>query len=691
MFTEFKIAVQQKIDELLESSVALFEVDVDKDELWNLYLDSFPAGTNEIYRERRKYDCSCCRQFIRNYGSIIGVVDGQVVSIWDIITIEPFQTVANSLKTFVLSKPISNVFYSKFKSLGTDYNFELIGEVNTKWEHFYYNLPIAFVLKSNDSIETAQSKVKQTKDVVQRSFEELTPSSIDIVLELIAEKSLYRGEEFTTVLTNFRALQRQYITHPNKAAYCWQVAVTDGRVAAIRNTAIGTLLVDISNGVDLDTAVDSFGKKMDPTNYKRVKAIFTPSMKKAAEDKVTELGLMDSLERRYARLTDISVRNVIWASGNSKKVMKNAFDLLGESNGKSKSGNFDYIEEIGIEQFVQDIIPTAESIEVFVENSYKNNFLSLIAPVNANSPSLFKWNNGFSWSYNGDFTDSIKESVKTRGGKVDGALRCSLSWAEGDRTDNSDLDLHCKTPHDHIYYANKNGSCRGQLDVDIQTPNSKGNKDIVENITWSDTRMMAKGKYHFYIRNFALRGSQKGFIAQIEFNGQIHDFVYDKPLRNGEEVMVATIIYDGVGFTINPHLPSTQASKSLWNINTMSFVPVTAFMYSPNYWDNQGVGNKHYFFMLENCINRDDARGFFNEFLRTDLLEHKRVFEALGSRMKVEHSDDQLSGLGFSSTMSNSIVLKINSKPLKVNFTNDKLILKSSKAKVQVSNSKGIA
>ena len=32
----------------------LYEVDVDKDELWNLYLDSFPAGTNEIYRVNRE-------------------------------------------------------------------------------------------------------------------------------------------------------------------------------------------------------------------------------------------------------------------------------------------------------------------------------------------------------------------------------------------------------------------------------------------------------------------------------------------------------------------------------------------------------------------------------------------------------------------------------------------------------------
>lgn len=55
--------------------------------------------------------------------------------------------------------------------------------------------------------------------------------------------------------------------------------------------------------------------------------------------------------------------------------------------------------------------------------------------------------------------------------------------------------------------------------------------------------------------------------------------------------------------------------------------------------------------------------------LRADLeKEHKRVFEALGSRAKAEYSDDQLSGLGFSSTSHNDVVVKVDNKSFKIVF-----------------------
>ena len=58
-------------------------------------------------------------------------------------------------------------------------------------------------------------------------------------------------------------------------------------------------------------------------------------------------------------------------------------------------------------------------------------------------------------------------------------------------------------------------------------------------------------------------------------------------------------------------------------------------------------------------MNPEAPNGFYNEFLKPELVEHKRVFEALGSRMKVEDTPDQLSGVGFSLTQRNDIVVRV--------------------------------
>ena len=72
-------------------------------------------------------------------------------------------------------------------------------------------------------------------------------------------------------------------------------------------------------------------------------------------------------------------------------------------------------------------------------------------------------------------------------------------------------------------------------------------------------------------------------------------------------------------------------------------------MLSPNYWGGS-EGNKHHIFVLRGCKNPDPVRGFFNEYLRKDLHEHRKVFEVLGSKTRCEPAEEQLSGIGFSST-----------------------------------------
>jgi hypothetical protein len=294
--------------------------------------------------------------------------------------------------------------------------------------------------------------------------------------------------------------------------------------------------------------------------------------------------------------------------------------------------------------------------------------MSLVAPINKDSKHIFKWNNNFSWSYNGEVTDSIKERVKKAGGSVTGDLRCSLSWFNGD-----DLDLHIKEPEggQHIYFSHKTSTkTGGKLDVDMNASNAQ-TRSPVENITYAKKSRMIEGRYLVYVNQFNKRETEDvGFDFEIEFDGIIHSFHYEKPVRDNVTVAEFDYTHDG-GIVFVKSLKSTKASKEMWNLPTQKFHKVSMIMSSPNHWDNQCLGNKHWFFILDKCINPEKTRGFYNEFLSNDLTEHRKVFEVLGSKMKTEKSDKQLSGIGFSSTQKNSILCRVSgsfSRTIKITF-----------------------
>lgn len=680
-FLELREMIVTHFNEMVSDAENLFEVEVDKDEMYELYLNSFPEGMNEVYRERREYDCSCCKQFIRNIGNMVVIKDDKVETIWDINTGDAdFQMVMDALSEYIHARPVTDVYVTKESQVGTKSNKEMLpsGEVKT-WNHFYVRIPDRFVDKSRRSEGDIKGTFRDTRNVFKRSLDEIERESVDTVLELINQNSLYKGSEWKAVLENFLKYKNEYMSIPDyeKENYAWEKSAKAGAVVGkIRNHSIGTLLVDISEGMDLDTAVKKYEKIVAPANYKRPKAIFTKKMLEAAQKTVEELGYMDSLPRRFARLDDISVNNILFANRDAaKRISGNVFEDMA-TDVVVNPKRFSKVEEIGIDQFVSDVLPTARELEVFFENRHAQNMVSLIAPQNPDAPTMFKWNNGFGWAYTGNMTDSnIKENVKSAGGQVDGVLRFSIQWNDVE-PDGNDLDAHCIEPDGHeIFFRTskkpRRSSMSGQLDVDIIHP--KKDHPAVENIVWNDKSKMQPGVYKFFVHNYTYRGGRNGFRAEIEFDGQIHYFDYSKELRDGERVYVAEVTLDERGvFTIKDLLPSNVSSREVWGVKTNQFIPVSVMCYSPNYWDEQsGIGHKHFFFMLKDCVNPERPNGFYNEFLRQELVEHKRVFEALGSRMAVQDVDDQLSGIGFSSTKRAELVVKVKGateRTLKIKF-----------------------
>ncbi|MFR4681220.1 MAG: hypothetical protein ACLT9M_02515 [Anaerobutyricum hallii] len=689
MFKDFVKAIQKNLQQMSKDSSRLFTVNVDTEELYNLYLDSFPAGTNEIYRERREYDCSCCRHFIRDVGNVVSIKNGELHTIWGInpVSDDKYNVVAAALDAYVKQKAVLGVFLKKEKRIGTPENREMLptGKIN-KYEHFFVDLPEICIFKEyyGHTLEGDLSQFRDIRNVFKRSLDEISKEAIDTVLELIAQNSLYKGAEWKKQLTEFKNYQKEYgkLTDEQKELWIWEKSIAAGAVIGkIRNHSIGTLLVNISEGMDLDLAVRKYEQIVAPVNYKRPKAIFTKKMLENAKKTITELGYMDSLQRRFATLDDITVNNILFSNKDAAKRITGAMDLFDEmeQDVAIDPKRFSKVEEISAEDFIKNVLPVAKELEVYLENKHIQNMVSLIAPEVADAKTMFKWNNGMSWAYTGNITDSdIKENVKAAGGSVAGVVRFSIQWNDKDGKDNSDLDAHCIEPKggEHIYFGcRKSLRTRGELDIDITQPVDQcraSNGVAVENITYPSKEYMIPGTYKFFVNQFAYRGSQ-GFKAEIEVNGEIHSYEYNAPVRGN--VDVAEVILDQSGnFKVVDKLPGNCAtiSKDVWGIKTLQFTPVSVVCYSPNYWDEQnGIGHQHLFFMLKDCINPEEPNGYYNEFLKPELEQHRRVFEALGAKAHVKDVDDQLSGVGFSLTKRNDLIIKVKGateRVLKIKF-----------------------
>lgn len=646
-FHFFAHLVHRRFNEL--SKHELFVVGDDKRAFEQHYLASFPPGSNPIYKTNTEHDCSCCKNFIRNLGSVVAIIDGKIETVWDVNGAPyPYDVVAKGMDDFVKDAPITDVFRTNEPTYGAEQTKQLLEDKSVKrWNHFHGKVAARHLTQL---VGTQQGAYRAAAQVFMRGLVELKAETFDTVLDLIDGKALYRGEEHLPAIKAFQKLQQQHkkLSIKDGELFIWANAMAPA--SRFRNTVIGTLITDLSLGVDLEDAVRSFEAKVAPTNYKRPKTLITPRMAQEALTTLKELGLEHAVERRFAKISDVGINNVLWADNSVKNLMKSVAEAALMGAAKTKAPKKLVAQDIGVEDFVASVLPTASSIEILFEGTKTNNLMSLTAPMHADSGKLFKWGNDFGWSYSGNITDSIKEKVKRAGGNVTSAkLRVSLAWFNYD-----DLDIHVYEPNgNRIYFGNKGN----KLDVDMNAGGSRS-REPVENVSWTT---VPDGKYEVVVNQYNCRETTDvGFVVEIENEGKLTHLAY--PQRVSGNVEVATIHMLGgkiAKLDIRPGITATGVSCDVWGISTETFVKVNTLMLSPNHWDGQAIGNKHWFFVVDGCKSNEPARGIFNEFLDSGLEKHRKVFEVLGDKTKCQPTDDQLSGLGFSSTRNDTVVLRV--------------------------------
>ncbi len=677
-FTKFQEAVYAQFQKLTNDKTnVVLRTDAPVGEIFDIYLEAWPEEHNQIFREKREHDCNCCKSFIRAVGNLVAYVDGELVSVWDIQSGDPvIDKVAATLKAWVLSYPATTPFYYWERRVGTKANVDT-HDLSITWNHFYADIP-SHLRKREDSIASLVGKERNNYNVLKRSITEITPEAVATVLELIENNSLYRGTEHKRAVLALEQYQTGYSTATSQDEFLWNASREAGPASGIRNTVIGTLLTDISEGKDLEGAVKAYEVKVAPANYKRTSSLITQAMINRAQDKVVELGYANSIQRRHATIDDLTINNVKFAD-RSTEITGGIFGNLTPTAPVTSKGN---AKEVTIDEFMKDVLPATSSLELLLENAHESKLMTLVAPLNGDAPSMLSWDNNFSWTYNGDVTDSMREAVVAAGGRVDGVLRFTHSWNHNG--DNQSLmDLHVFLPthggkkysqHKDDEYGNnervgwnrrKHPGTRGVQDVDFTSP--PGDQVPLENITFPELGLLPNGDYQMMIHNWQSRQNPKsGFKAEIEFGGEIHQYEFTGPVKHKEWIPVATVNLKKGQFTIEHHLQSSSQSKEVWGITTQQFHKVKLAMLSPNHWDDNANGNKHYFFTLDKCANPNSVRGFYNEFLDPALRDHRKVFEHLGSQMKAPFTEEQLSGVGFSSTIPAEFTVRADGRMYKV-------------------------
>ena len=653
-FKLFAQTVTDKLYTLSSDASAVMISDVPKDKVWETYLESIPAEHNPVFRERRAFDANYDKNFINKFGRLVFIVGGERHTLWEVETGTFFDQVAQDLQTLIEKETNSlSFFLTNEKTGGHKPNLDE-KDPSILWEHFYAKTPSKLY---DETPSYTLSGANTSLDVFNRSMNDYQLSALENVLELIDEGILYRGSEKRQTIEKWIKAKKEFDKAKDKQAYSAHYVTVHKNRSRFKSDVIEVLVSDLQSGVDLEKAVDRYGNLMDPANYRRTTSLVTPKMVEKAKETISNLGYMDSIYRRGAVDSDVPVTEKLYSA--REGIAVDVFDDL-SADARKRAGkiNPDALQNIKLTDLINEL-GTARSLEILPNESLNTSQVVLTAPLYDDSPSMFSWGNSIGWAYVGsDTTDAIRERVKSAGGNVEGDIRVSLAWHNGD-----DLDLHAVINDNRarkIYYGNKRSS-GGTLDVDMN--NGRINKvDPVENIYWTDKREFPR-HVEFYVDQYRKRSnSNVGFDLQVVIGGSTTVYRYDKPVTRNEQPFV---ILENINNVISITGMSDSLTKVSESTNASDFVHVDSVFLSPNFWGNSASGNKHYIFQTKDFEIDQPVRGFFNEYLEPSLKEHRKVFEIMGQKTKISDSmESAVRGYGFSVDSGKEFVVRVNGNKL---------------------------
>ncbi len=384
-YDEFEVAVAAT----LSAPGPLFETDADPDALWAAYIGSIPTEW------RDHYECHACRNFVKNLGGLVRVEDdGSLVSaVWPERVPEFFVDAATRLRRLASKAKITGVFLSSEPTLGTVSNVSK--KTGTTWTHLHGKNGRPWRVTSLTASQKAAA-LREDHGVLCRSFAEYGEDVVAETLRVLKSDTLDRGSKALEIVEWYVKV----LADRKSPGLVWRhVASAPAGWCHIKNTVVSTLMDDVANGVSFETAKRKWAEKMHPLQYLRPQAPPTDGAILAAEKFVEKLRITRSLERRFARLDELTPYLLWTPRAPESKPLGSVFGHLRQKSEGVKRMKLP-AKSVSIEEFVTLVLPNAK--QVMIDLAYADSFTGITTAVHPDAPPILRWDyederNPFAW------------------------------------------------------------------------------------------------------------------------------------------------------------------------------------------------------------------------------------------------------------------------------------------------------
>jgi hypothetical protein len=651
----------------------------DAPDLFDRYLGNFPLET------RQHFNCNSCRRFLQTYGGLVTIdVSGETHPIfWPADTAAgTYDAAIRALRREVKQARVTGVFYTKDKTWGQP--------VTGPWRHFAVTFPhLRFLRQRPVAGKTPgqlMAQVREDYGTVQRALADFPRALLEQAVALLSSDAAYRGERVLAPAQWLRDLSaaKHNTAIGRQANVVWKaVALAPEGFCHPRSSVIGTVLEDLKAGLTSPEVLARFAAKMAPGAYQRATVAPTATAIAQAEQLFDELELAPALGRRFAELRDVPESGVLWRQ---PRPVARGVDITDKlfahiaPKGATPAANLTLPSTtLTWVKFQRDVLPTAYKVEAQVPASAAR-FAALVTALDPTAPPILQWDreearNPASWYYAAGIDGEMRRRVESAGGQyTDVDVRATLLWDSY-----TDLDLHIEGPDGHIYYGCKRAG-QGWLDVDANPGGGSpgyGTRTPVENIRWAKG-YAPRGRYNVYVHHYATGRdpAHTPFAVELEIAGEVLRFE-GETTRVGQQVPIAEFSFGVAGAALRSTTRAiAPATPNTWGVTPGAFVPVTAFVTSPNLWGAAPMPHhgRHVFAVLEGCADGQEGRGrgFFTESLRSELRPVRSVLEAYAKDAVIAPVAAPVAGLGFSDQAPWGLVLRVTTAGTTALYTIDR-------------------